>query len=838
MYIYNNLYKEKLKYFWISKSRIIILLCFISILLLTGGYFYFKAEEESYRKIIHKELESIGSLKINRISEWYADEVNDAQLISRDIFLVENLEEFFSQKNKQAAYKINQYLKSISAQHGYENILVFSALGELMLSANSREKTEPFLSSLVDNVIKSKEIKITNLYKSSDENKTFLDIISPVLDKDEKLIAVLLIRINAKNEIYNFIQFWPVESQSSEVFLIMKEDDSLRILSELKYIDNSNLDVKISLTKRHLPSVKAVLGYSGIYEGKGYTGEDVLAYLGDIPGTPWHLVTQVNQDEVYSDINYRALTIFIFTLALIIIFGMGLSSVYNNKQRNIYVQLYNKEKELWHSQEKFKITIDSLVEGVITTDLDGKVEYMNKAAEMLTCRYLDEAKGKMISEVYSIRNEQTGQFENRVVEKVLKQGIVKELANHTVLVNKEGKEIPVMDTGAPVRDKEGALIGVVVVFKDETEKRKQLRLIKESEERLRSTMDNMLEGCQIISRDWRYLYVNDAAVKHGKATRENLLGKTMMEAYPGIEFTELFTVLERCMNERKSKFIENIFTFPDGSIGWFELSIQPVNEGLFILSQDITERKLAEKELIYAKEKAEEMNRLKSNFFSNMNHELRTPITGILGFAEMMKDKANGDKELSEMSDYITHAGHRLLETLNLVLNISKLESENTEINLCTINIVPILNEIFKAYSIAAEKKNLKYDFICDCEEIFCKVDEQLFDNIFVNIINNAIKYTNQGRVAVSVEKLDEKVIIKIIDTGIGIPKEKHNSIWDEFRQVSEGMGRRYEGIGLGLTIAKKYTEKIGGKIYLESANGRGTIVFIEFPLAEITASV
>ncbi len=111
------------------------------------------------------------------------------------------------------------------------------------------------------------------------------------------------------------------------------------------------------------------------------------------------------------------------------------------------------------------------------------------------------------------------------------------------------------------------------------------------------TLDHMLEGCQIIGFDWHYLYMNDAACRHGRQSRENLLGKTMMEAYPGIEDSELFALLEDCMKERHFHQIENEFNFPDGSSGWFELSIQPVPEGMFILSIEITERKTAELEL-------------------------------------------------------------------------------------------------------------------------------------------------------------------------------------------------------------------------------------------------
>ena len=121
--------------------------------------------------------------------------------------------------------------------------------------------------------------------------------------------------------------------------------------------------------------------------------------------------------------------------------------------------------------------------------------------------------------------------------------------------------------------------------------------LRDSEKRLRTTLDSLLEGCQIISFDWRYLYLNDAVVVQARQPREDLLGRTMMQVYPGIETTELFSILQQCMEQRISQQLENEFTFPDGSKGWFELSIQPVPEGIFILSQDITDRKWAEEQI-------------------------------------------------------------------------------------------------------------------------------------------------------------------------------------------------------------------------------------------------
>jgi PAS domain S-box-containing protein len=163
--------------------------------------------------------------------------------------------------------------------------------------------------------------------------------------------------------------------------------------------------------------------------------------------------------------------------------------------------------------------------------------------------------------------------------------------------------------------------------------------LRQSEERYRSTLDNMMEGCQIIGFDWRYLYVNDAVVRHGRQTKENLLGRTMMEVYPGIEKTEMFGFLCRCIEEHKPHHMENRFTYPDGSEGWFELSIQPVPEGVFILSIDVTERKRAEEALREHREHLEEL-------VAERTADLKKMINAMAGREVRMADLKGAIREL------------------------------------------------------------------------------------------------------------------------------------------------------------------------------------------------
>lgn len=189
------------------------------------------------------------------------------------------------------------------------------------------------------------------------------------------------------------------------------------------------------------------------------------------------------------------------------------------------------------------------------------------------------------------------------------------------------------------------------------------------------------------------------------------------------------------------------------------------------------------------------------------------------------------------MISTIMHSGKRLLETLNLILDLSKVESDKVQINYKEINISKEVNDIVTMLTPVAQKKNLYLKAVVEKEVILSKLDKRILHSIITNLVNNAIKYTHSGGVTIdlSIDKSNEKncAMIRVVDTGIGIAKEDQETIFDEFRQVSEGYNRHFEGAGLGLTIAKKFTEKMGGSISLESEVGKGSIFTVVFPAEE-----
>ncbi|MEW6655084.1 MAG: HAMP domain-containing sensor histidine kinase, partial [Bacteroidota bacterium] len=250
---------------------------------------------------------------------------------------------------------------------------------------------------------------------------------------------------------------------------------------------------------------------------------------------------------------------------------------------------------------------------------------------------------------------------------------------------------------------------------------------------------------------------------------------------------------------------------------------------------ETSEAKLSKQneELVNAIAKAKEIDKLKSIFFANMSHELRTPLVGLLGFSEILEYELSGEPR--DFALKIHKSGQRLLNTLNEILTYSELEAGKVLLNLEEVDIVKLVDDEIELFYILAAQKKLK---ICKKFEVRTKkmiTDEKLLRSICSNLINNAIKYTLEGSVTVSLSAGSHSVIISVTDTGIGIPKDKYNFIFEEFRQVSEGVKRFFDGAGLGLSIVKKYCELLSGTISVESQENVGSIFKVELPLIENT---
>jgi signal transduction histidine kinase/ActR/RegA family two-component response regulator len=255
-----------------------------------------------------------------------------------------------------------------------------------------------------------------------------------------------------------------------------------------------------------------------------------------------------------------------------------------------------------------------------------------------------------------------------------------------------------------------------------------------------------------------------------------------------------------------------------------------------ILVSELAERKKIEEELFIAKEKAEESDRLKSAFLANMSHEIRTPMNGIIGFAELLSDLSINNELKKKYARIVIDSGDQLLSIVNDILDISRIEAEKVEVVKAIINVNSLIDELFEFFVLKTNRKGinlLKEKGLSDIDS-YLYTDKVKLKQVLSNLISNAIKFTKEGYIKIGYSIDKDKMKFFVEDTGIGINSDIQTKIFERFRQAELDVTRQYGGTGLGLSISEKLSELLGGKIWVESETGKGSIFYFKVPFDNI----
>ncbi len=361
-----------------------------------------------------------------------------------------------------------------------------------------------------------------------------------------------------------------------------------------------------------------------------------------------------------------------------------------------------------------------------------------------------------------------------------------------------------------------------------------------SEKKYRNIFENAREGIFQTNTNGTYISVNPVlAEMYGYSSPEDLINSRTnisKEAYFNPE--ERANFLKIIEEKGYIKGYEYEVVRKDGGKIWFYEDAHAIKddsgntkyyEGFVI---DITERKKSVEDLIKAKDKAEESDRLKSAFLANMSHEIRTPMNGILGFADLLKEPHLSDEKQQYYISIIEKSGIRMLNIINNIISISKIESGTMEVYISETNINEQLDYIYTFFKPEVEQKslNLSYKNTLHDNHAYISSDKEKLYGILTNLVKNAIKFTDRGSIEFGYNLKDNYLIFYVKDTGIGVPTKRQEAIFDRFIQADIEDKRAFQGAGLGLSISKAYVEMLGGKMWLESKEGKGSTFYFTIP--------
>jgi PAS domain S-box-containing protein len=517
----------------------------------------------------------------------------------------------------------------------------------------------------------------------------------------------------------------------------------------------------------------------------------------------------------------------------------GSSITYNGQPAGIIsiIDITDKKKAESGIQEERKLLrtlIDNLPDPIFVKDEHCRKVIAN-LADVKNIGFTTEAEviGKTDLELFSGEIGLRGHLDDlRVIQKG------ETVSNRQeVFYNAEGKKRWLLTTKVPIFDNDGNISGLVGIGRNITE-------IKNAEEqilKLSMSIEQSPSTIVITDVDGNIEYVNPKFTEITGYSAEEAIGQNPRILSSGKMAVEVYQELWNTIKSGEVWRGEFLNKKKNGELYWEWATMAPIRneDGEIInyiaIKEDISLQKQMQAELLIAKNKAEESDKLKSAFLANMSHEIRTPLNSIIGFSELLADSHFEIEEKDEFIGHIISNGNSLLSIISDIMDISKMESGMVRIRTQAVPVLKIVTDVRKQFLGRFVEKGIDFRIESEkeLESVQVMADPERLNQIFNNLVSNALKFTTKGFILLKYLKVGKMLQFEVKDTGIGIPVDFHSKIFDRFSQVETSNSRRFGGNGLGLAITKNLVEQMGGKIWLESEQEIGTSFYFTLPLKE-----
>ncbi len=583
---------------------LLLTLALVILALLIGGYWFYDDHRQQLRRQAEEGLQATAQLKAEQIATWRRERLADAAILRDSPFFNEAVTRWLADPQAGLAEDILARFRGLQEHYGYSDVYLVDADGEIRLSlSGTLGLLEDDVAPVLETAWRERQPVLTDLHTGLNRAHPHISVIAPIFqssDPQAEPAGAVVLLVDASEFLFPLLQSWPTPSDSAETLIVRRDGDDVLALNDLRHQPNTALTFRLPLTQTELPAVQAALGARGFVEGRDYRGVEVLAVVQAIPDSPWFMIAKVDKAEIMAEWQVRArliLSLILGALAAVIVAGRTL---WERNEKLHYLKLFQTEKARQASEARYYTVLLSIGDGTIMTDAEGRVELLNPVAEKLTGWSLDEARGKPLEEIFRIINEETRQPVENPARQVAREGVVVGLANHTLLIAKDGREAPIADSGAPIFDAGGALTGVVLVFRDQSEERAAQNALLASEERYKSLFRNNHAVMLVIDpATGDIVDANPAACAYYGWSHAALCRMRISEisVLPAEEIT---AALERARREESYHFLSKQRR-ADGSIRHVEIFSGPIEiQGktlLYSIYHDITDRVQAEEQI-------------------------------------------------------------------------------------------------------------------------------------------------------------------------------------------------------------------------------------------------
>lgn len=813
-----------------NMTKIIILLIFLTAGILS---LYYRSEKIAVQSSKEHALKTVADFKIDQISSWYVDEMVDIDLISKDETLSELIGFYIATGGELEKKHLIRYINRIKTEHLYSDILLLKKDGELLVSTQSQSiPTDSIVVQFLKEAVEQKVSLNSDFFKSTN-GKVYIDFIASVTDIQNRNMVGLICRKDPDVFLNPLLKNWPTTKKTAETYLVKKA------LNGKHYTYRPNLNNQNELSCWRIMSEKDELSNlaaddkMGVFYGVNEDNVKICSYISPIPQTPWKIIVRANKSELFKELYANMLKV-VFISILLILICVGVLSIINRKRREAYLrELLAKETDLQQYQERFNGTIDILSEGVCLVKAEDQTF-------VLTNLKMDEMfgyeRGELIGQNLSILLASTEKSKKDLISensKYLKEN--KMLDSEFFNIRKDGTTFwTTIRVNLMSHDKFGPVwIGVV---HDITDQKKYEAKLLQSEASYKTLFENNPHPMWVYDiHSLKFLSVNKTAVDKYGYSLEEFLNMTLYDILPPEDF-DIFNY----HFETKADFQHNRICrhkLKNGEIIHVEIASHTISyfshNARLTLANDITKTMKYESELIAAKEKAEDSERLKTAFLANMSHEIRTPLNGIIGFSQLLNEENLGKEDIKSYSGFIVDGGTRLLALLSNILNISKIESGTESLYVSHFTVNDTMRSIFNQFLLESKERMIDYQINLPevSEDVRLITDVVKLRQILTNFLSNSFKFTKFGSIELGYSINEIEIVFFVKDSGIGIDAQIKERIFERFYQADDSFSNGHEGAGLGLAICRGFSTLMKGNIRIDSELGKGSTFYLTLPL-------
>jgi PAS domain S-box-containing protein len=814
----------------------IVLFVVISISVVVVGVLYYSNQKKSLLSEKQVELSAISEMKISQINQWRREQIKNGEFLGGNILLVSKFSEFLQKPaNNSLRNDILQSLKSLTETFDFKIVLLLDPSGSVRLAYPEQDTLKgDYLKSLLPEIVMHHKVVLSDLHRDSIEGFVHLDLIVPLIDRrlsDSLICGLLALKVNPQDVLYPLIRSWPTPSKSAESILIRRDRNEIVYLNKLRYLNNAELVLRKPVSSKMLVEAKAIKGIVGAITGIDYRNEPVVAAIQKITETTWYMISKIDRDEVFTVLNNQIRMVIIIEILFILAIGFFLGFLWWNQRVRFYREKYEDELNHLALVKHFDYILKFANDIILLIDSNLNIVEANDCALESYMYSRDEFIGMKLEKIHA--PETLSQLSEQI-KYINEKGAATIEAFH---IRKDGVIFPI-EISARVVNIEGSKY-YQSIGRDITERKIVEDSLRESEEKFRKIFVESPFPMVMTEKDFGIIRANLSFCKMIGYKEEELKSFTFRNfTHPDYKNKDEVSLLELITGEIPIYNTEKKYIRKDGSIIWGMTTVSLIRNNkdevqyFLAMVEDITSRKKIEADLIDAKEKAEESDRLKTAFLHNISHEIRTPMNAIIGFSTLLNDPELPEPERRQFTDIIFQSSNQLLSIIDDILDIANFESGHVKLYPREMDLNSSLRNLHEQFRLKESEYNIKINLSTGLrdEESIIVTDSTKLIEIISNLISNSIKFTRKGKIDFGYVLNSSFLEFFVRDTGIGISAEYIEKIFDRFYQVDAAVTRQYGGTGLGLSICKAYVELLGGKIGVTSKPDEGTLFKFTLP--------